>query len=148
MSYVYGWIWIHKNPVIVLLFKILNSSTIHPSAHTLIAYNFRIMISFLAALRTFLPSFLRNFLQTNTLSVCLSFARHSSQNSFLRNKNKIDRNTDRSREKETVSVTERMKYMALHQWKIKTQKCLQLLYAFIFKTHLWEILSQWRCKII
>lgn len=47
-------------------------------------HNFRIMISFLAALRTFLPSFLRNFLQTNTLSVCLSFARHSSQNSFLR----------------------------------------------------------------
>lgn len=87
----------------------LHCSIIHPSVHRLIAYSFRIMISFLAALRTFLPSFLRNFLQTNTLSVCLSFARHSSQNSFLRIKKQTDRKTDRLREAESANAGGRMK---------------------------------------
>lgn len=47
------------------------------------SYIFRIMISFFAALRTFLPSFFRNFLHTYTLSVSRSLTRHSSQNSLL-----------------------------------------------------------------
>lgn len=65
-------------------------SIIHPSVHQLPAYNLRIMISFLAALRTFLPSFLRNFLQKNTLSLCLSLARHNSQNSFLQSQHRTE----------------------------------------------------------
>lgn len=83
---------------IILSFS-LSPSLNHTSICPQTAYNFRIMISFLAALRTFLPSFLRYFLQTNTLSVCRSFARHSSQNSFLRKKRKIERQTDRERQR-------------------------------------------------
>lgn len=82
-----------------LLSAFQHPSIIHPSVHQLPAYNFRIMISFLAALRTFLPSFLRNFLQKNTLSLCLSLARHNSQNSFLQNQNKTRQRKREKKEK-------------------------------------------------
>lgn len=44
---------------------------------------FRMKISFFAALRTFLPSFFRNFLQVYIFDVVLSLARKISQNSSL-----------------------------------------------------------------
>lgn len=52
---------------------------------------FKIMISFLAAFLTFLPSFLWNFLQVYILRVFLSFARKISQNSSLRKKTSFSR---------------------------------------------------------
>lgn len=48
-----------------------------------ITYIFKIIISFLAAFRTFLPSFLWNFLQVYIFKVFLSLARNISQNSSL-----------------------------------------------------------------
>lgn len=51
-------------------------------------YIFRIIISFLAAFLTFLPSFLWNFLQVYIFKVFLSFARNISQNSSLLKKKK------------------------------------------------------------
>ena len=51
-------------------------------------YIFKIIISFLAAFLTFLPSFLWNFLQVYIFKVFLSFARNISQNSSLLKKKK------------------------------------------------------------
>lgn len=51
-----------------------------------ITHIFRMRISFLAAFRTFLPSFFRNFLQVYIFRVFLSFALKISQNSSLEKK--------------------------------------------------------------
>lgn len=63
-----------------------NMAAIWWSIKWLNTYIFKIMISFLAAFLTFLPSFLWNFLQVYILRVFRSFARNISQNSSLRKK--------------------------------------------------------------